>query len=73
MIFTWKFQRDALERAVMTGVEAGMAAIPVTAVLVESVHWGAVGSSAALAALFAYGKAIMASRVGRSDTASLVD
>lgn len=72
-ILTWRFWKDTLERAVSTGVQAGLAAIPMSTMLVQEVRWDAVGGTAGLAALYCVAKAIIASRVGRSDTASLVD
>jgi hypothetical protein len=72
-IFTWKFWKDALERAISTGVQAGVASIPVSTLLVQEVRWDAVASTAGLAAVLSVCKAIVASRIGRSDTASLVD
>lgn len=72
-LLTWKFWRDALERAISTGVQAGVAAIPMSTTLVQHVDWSVVGGTAGLAALLSVGKAIVASRVGRSDSASLVD
>lgn len=72
-LFTKKFWVDALERAVSTGVQAGLAAIPVSTTLVQRVDWPVIGGAAALGALLALGKAIVASRIGRSDSASLVD
>lgn len=72
-MFSRKFWRDALERTVVTGVQVGLAAIPVSTTLVQEVRWDVVGGAAALGAVLAFGKALIASRVGRSDTASLVD
>lgn len=72
-LLTWRFWKDALERALATGVQAGVAAIPMSTTLVQHVDWAVVGGTAGLAALLALGKAVIASRVGRSDSASLVD
>ncbi len=72
-MFTRKFWRDALERVIVTGFQVGLAAIPVSTTLVQEVRWDVVGGAAALGALLALGKSIIASRIGRSDTASLVD
>jgi hypothetical protein len=73
MMLTRKFWRDALERTLVTGFQVGLATIPVTTTLVQEVRWDVVGGAAAFGALMAFGKALIASRVGRSDTASLVD
>lgn len=72
-LLTKKFWVDALERTLVTAVQVGLTTIPVSTTLVQQVRWDVVGGAAALGALFALGKAIMASRVGRSDSASLVD
>ncbi len=73
MILTKKFWKDTLERVVVTAFQVGLAAIPVSTTLVQEVRWDVVGGAAALGAVLALGKAIVASRIGRSDTASLVD
>lgn len=72
-LLTWAFWKDALERSISTGVEVGMATIPVSTVLVQDIRWDVIGGAAALGALLALGKSIVASRIGRSNTASLVD
>lgn len=72
-LLTWKFWKDALERALATGVQAGVAAVPMSTTLVQRVDWAVIGGTAALAALLSLGKSVIASRVGRSDSASLVD
>lgn len=72
-LLTAKFWRDALERTVVTAVQAGVAAIPVSTTLVQQVRWDVVAGAAALGGVLALAKAIMASRIGRSDTASLID
>lgn len=72
-MFTRKFWRDTLERVIVTAFQVGLASIPVSTTLVQEVRWDVVGGAAALGGLLALGKAIIASRIGRSDTASLVD
>lgn len=72
-MFTVKFWRDTLERVIVTAFQVGLATIPVSTTLVQEVRWDVVAGAAGLGALFALGKAVAASRFGRSDTASFVD
>lgn len=72
-MFTHKFWRDTLERVIVTAFQVGVAAIPVSTTLVQEVRWDVVGGAAALGGVLALAKAVIASRIGRSDTASLVD
>jgi hypothetical protein len=72
-MFSRKFWRDTLERVIVTGFQVGVATIPVTTTLVQEVRWDVVGGAAALGAVLALAKAVIASRIGRSGTASLVD
>lgn len=72
-LLTARFWRDTLERVIVTAVQVGVATIPVSTTLVQEVRWDTVGGAAALGGLLALAKAIMASRFGRSDTASLID
>lgn len=72
-ILSRKFWKDTLERVVITAAQCALVTIPVSTGLVQEIHWDYVAGAAGLGALTALFKAIIASRVGRSDTASLVD
>lgn len=73
MIWSRKFWKDTLERVVVTAFQVGVATIPVSTTLVQEVRWDIVAGAAGLGAVIALAKCIIASRVGDSDTASLVD
>ncbi len=68
-----KFWWDTLERVVWTAAQTMVAAIPMSTALVQEIRWDIVAGGTGLAALTCLLKCIIASRVGRSDTASLVD
>jgi hypothetical protein len=72
-IFSVKFWRDTLERVIVTAAQCALVTIPVSSGLIQEIRWDFVAGAAGLGALTSLLKAIIASRIGRSDTASLVD
>jgi hypothetical protein len=68
-----KFWWDTLERVAVTAAQAALVTIPVSSGLAQEIHWDYVAGAAGLGALTCLLKCIIASRFGRSDTASLVD
>jgi len=72
-MFTQKFLKDLLERAVSTAAQTAIVAIPASIELVQAVRWDVVAGAAGLGFILAVLKGVAASRIGRSDNASLVE
>jgi hypothetical protein len=72
-MFTQKFLKDLLERAVSTAAQTAIVAIPTSLELVQSVHWDVVAGAAGLGFILSVLKGVAASKVGHSDSASLVE
>jgi ElaB/YqjD/DUF883 family membrane-anchored ribosome-binding protein len=71
-MFTLKFWKDAIERALKTAAQAGIVVIG-TSQLVTEVDWVVVVSGAALGFILSILTSIASSAFGDGDSASLVD
>ncbi len=72
-MWTWKFWRDATERAVATAAQVLVVLLGGDAIDLLTVSWPALGAAAGAAGLLSLLKSIAATHVGRKGTASLVD
>lgn len=71
-MFTLTFWKDAGERAFATAAEVVLGFLVIGSTSIADVDWAHIGSVAAVAAGASVLKAIIASRVGDSNSASLV-
>jgi ElaB/YqjD/DUF883 family membrane-anchored ribosome-binding protein len=71
-MFTLKFWKDAIERALKTAAQAGIVVIG-TSQLVTEVNWVVVVSGAALGFILSILTSVASSAFGDGDSASLVD
>lgn len=71
-MLTKRFWKDAFERVISTAAQAAIGAIGATAV-VQDLDWKIVAGATGIAALLSFLKAIAATGVGNSQSASLVE